>query len=197
VRLVGFYLDHEATAQHRYMAGVSIAAVRRCMPDATILHMTTPQTEPLRAADDVMMVPVAGHAWVRRAIVQAHAPAPILSLDVDVFMRRPVAELWELDCDVAMPDITDPAVRNTGGVWFCRSPALWQAWAKRVTEIDPTDVRALLIALSEHVDRWPGKIVRLPESKYERLPTGAHGDFGDASLVHYRGPRKRWFPGVA
>lgn len=195
MRRVAFYLDHEATVEHRSMALVAIAAVRKCMPDATILHLTTPQCAPLREVDAVVAVAADGHAWVRRAVVQACAPTPLLSLDVDVLMRRPVPELWDLDCDVAIPDIADPAVRNTGGVWFCRSAALWKAWAACMMEIDPTDVRALLVALSEHVDSWPGRVVRLPEHRYERLPTRAGEDFGEASLVHYRGPRKRWFPG--
>jgi hypothetical protein len=193
---VGFYLDWQGTNEHRYMARVAMAAVRRYMPSVEIVHLTTADSSPMREADTVVQVVATGHAWIRRAIVQAHAPLPILSLDVDVVMRHDVSELWDIQCDVAMPDIRDPYVRHTGGVWFCRCREYLTSWAGKASVFDPTDVRALLVALSKHVETWSGKVAWIDERRYERLPTKAGEDFGDASLVHYRGPRKRWFPGL-
>lgn len=194
MKRVGFYLDHEATEEHRRMAVAAASAVRRHMPDAHIVHLATVGTPPILGSDAMVAVAADGHAWHRRAAVQALAPLPMLSIDVDVLMRRDVSELWELDCDLAIPDIADPHVRNTGGVWFCRSRDFLAGWGQRAKTLDPTDIRGLLSELSRYVETWPGKLAWLDEQVYERVPKSAGDACDGAALVHYRGPRKRWFP---
>lgn len=172
------------------MARAAIASIRQQMPDARIVHMTT--GEPMPEADEAVSVAVTGHVWIRRAIVQAHAPLPMLSLDVDIVMRRDVSELWDLACDVALPRISDPHVRCTGGVWFCRSRAFLDCWAGKVRNFNPNDSRQLLAGLSAYAEEWTGAVHWLAESIYERLPKGANDACDGAALVHYRGRRKAW-----
>lgn len=180
---VGFYLDVE-TPQYLRMLSLAVEAVKHAMPDA----------EPLRLPS-VNAVP---YTWAR-AKAQSQEPRPTLFLDVDCIVRKDVSEVWREDFDVALPEVADPFVRYTGAVVFCRSVEFWKRWLNDGIwgwGGDPTNLREFLQAFTRHVDTFPGKVLRLPQWKYEALPKNRADTCPDASIVHYRGPRKAWIPGL-
>lgn len=196
---IGFYLD-VADPALLSMARVAIASARRVMPAAEIIHLTMPGGPRLEEADTQLIVPAQGSAWARRPLVQGCARSPILLVDIDVVFRKSVAELWDLGADLALPVVEDPFVRYTGGVVYSADPDFWHGWAAEISGwAEPIDIRDMLVAFGLYVDDYAARrnVVRLPHSIYECLPLTAEDDCAGAAIVHYRGPRKRWFPMAA
>jgi len=196
MRRVGFYLDsHEPAALN--LASRAIVAVRWAMPDAEIWHLTTEQGPGLLEADAEHRREAYGPPALRRAIVQSDVPAGMLLLDTDILMCADVSELADLAAaaDVLLPEVSDPYVRYTGGVMMVNNTAFWAGWLRDPVWDGSLDVRSLLTGFTRYIDGCGLNIVRVPEARYEYLPRDA-GDLGeqDTALVHFRGPRKRWFP---
>lgn len=186
---IAFYLD-SADPEFLRMADIAIAAARKNVPGAIIVHLTT-EAGPKIAADEEIRVKASSHYTRSRAVAQSEIEGDALIMDVDMLIRADVSPVWQLDFDIAIPEVADPYVRYTGGLMFCRCPEFWREWSKSSAWDGPFNSRKWLQAFGEFVDRWPGKVLRLQESVYEALPVKGEAPHG-AMIVHYRGPRKKW-----
>jgi len=189
---VAFYLESD-DATRRRLAALAIAAVRRHMPGAEVLHVTSRAIPPLEGVDTCLVNVCDGGFAHRRARAHAQVPGECLFIDTDCIVRRDVSHVFRDHAfDVALPQIRDPFVRYTGGVVFTRGPAFWHWWAAG-RRGEHRDVRHLLLEFQARVDGFAGTVLRLDEEVYERLASKADEVYGyaGAALVHYRGPRKR------
>lgn len=193
---VGFYLDTAAPPFLR-LAELAIEQVRRNVPGAEVLHLTSAEGPRLSGVDGEIRVDAPfEHYAQRRAVVQAEAPAPILLLDVDAHLRRPVPEVLAQPYDLAVPEVADPFVRYTGAVMFVRDGRFWKGWCAHPVWDEPFELRRMLMAFCSHIDGCGGRILRLPQDVYEALPKHAEDLMPGAAIAHYRGPRKDWIPGL-
>lgn len=126
--------------------------------------------------------------WMRDRIhaICELADDELLSLDLDVIVRRDVREVFDHDFDVAMHARTDKRHRYNSGVIFSRSKAFWN------------DCKSVVESLPIAQQKWGGdqlavnlvapdyRVYDLPE-RYNARPGDA-----DASIVHYKGPLKKW-----
>lgn len=191
---IGFYLDSLEPVYEK-LARIAIAAVRKHMPKAQIWHLTAGMGPELRGVDEELRVDADGPYTLRRAKVQALI-SDILLLDVDCIVMGDVSEIWASDCSIALPEVADPFVRYTGAVMFIRDPGFWQGWIRHPIWGREHDVRELLVAFTEWVDAWPGKVLRLSQALYEALPANRWDPLAGARIAHYRGPRKHWITGL-
>lgn len=190
---IGYYLDVHDPAMEA-MACDAIISARLHMPGAEVLHLTAHDGPQLDCADRELRVHATGVYPFKRVVVQRAAGNGMLFLDVDTLVKADLSEVWAADFDVALPLVRDPFVKYTGAVLFVRDARFWDAWITHPVWSQPYEVRQMLVAFTRYVDAWPGKVLRLDEDTYERLPRGASDACAGAKLVHYRGPRKRWFP---
>jgi hypothetical protein len=189
---VAFYLDSDAP-EFMALASLAVAAVRRHMPHAQIVHQTTEAGPVLPGADSEIRIAAAGSFAERRARLNAACgPGDTLFLDVDCIVRADVSAVFARPFDIALPVVPDPVVRYTGGVVFSRSPAFWAGWDAANRGVRYPGVREHLLAWQRYVKAWPGLVRELPHQVYERLPLNAADACEGAAIVHYRGPRKKW-----
>lgn len=177
---VGFYLD-SADERYERMLDLASAAVLAAMPFAAITRLSHSE---------------GAEYTIRRVRAQAAVEQPTLFIDVDCIVRRDVSDVWRHEFDIALPEVADPFVRYSGAVVFSRSAAFWRNWAEHAIWAHRHDVRELLQAFTGYVDGFAGKVLRLPQWKYEALPKNGSDACPGASIVHYRGPRKDWIPGL-
>lgn len=192
---VGYYLD-VADPELMAMAPLAIASARAQMPGMEAVHVTADDGPVLECADREVRVEATGVYPYKRVVAQRAAGGDMLFLDVDTLVKADLSGVWGEAFDIALPVVRDPFVKYTGAVVFVRKPAFWDGWIADPVWAKRYDLREMLVAFTRYVDAWPGKVLRLEEDVYERLPRGAGDAATGAKLVHYRGPRKRWFPGL-
>lgn len=193
--LVAFYLDTLA-GDYARLGELAAASVRRAMPNALIVHLTTINGPQVSWCDGRVAVPAEGNVVYRRAWAHAEVHdifdgSQVLFMDVDQELRGDVSGMFDDGFHVAIPEIDDPHVRYSCGVVFSRTGRFWKDWAQHLgpDDISTTDV---LHKFTRFANSWDGWVRQLPHRLYERLPKSAEDPCDGALLVHYRGPRKAW-----
>lgn len=179
------------------LAAIMIASVRRAMPHARITQISDAKYPAVPGVDSVLR-----HAWAKvdwivfryeALLAFALAYGSHLMLDYDIVVRKDVSGVMQEDFDIAMcvtPDRAD-AVLN-GGVIFCKTHRLYSEGLR------------IYLSRPDLQDAWEGgqttqsmaaKAMRckfLDFDTYNFTPSGPGKVPASASIVHYRGRRKRF-----
>lgn len=181
---VYYYVAHQPEDPwQRLLAAISFASVRKHIPGACIVHLTTKKsaTAPLYGADMVMDVDASNRLF---ASVQIGKPA--LFLDTDTVIRSNVSDAFNASgFDVVavegLPHQTRP---HNGGVVWARKPN--QFFAEVIAQDgEPED--AFCAALKSH----HFNVAFLPPI-YNYIPANRKDRPEDAKIIHYKGNRKKW-----
>jgi len=188
---------------------IMVAAARRSMPAARIVHLTDEHTDPVAGADEVVRRPYDGTYLMtyRLAHFAAMAPCNAVFLDTDVIVQRDLTPLFEWEFDVALTvrdrkvidpegaDIAADMPYNTGVM--LSKPSGWEFWreALRVCAQLPEDQRRWWgdqHAVKAAADVLPLCILDLPCALYNHSPDAEGDDVAGRFVVHYKGFRKPW-----
>ena len=194
---VAFYLDTFDKAYWQ-LAQLAIEGLRKAMPGVTVVHLTTANGPTLVGlyADEELRLNISAAYPRNRILIQSAVLGEVLFLDVDMLVQHDLSDVWKQDFDVAMPVVDDPFVKYTGGVCFMRNPDFWKEWLRHDIWKRPFESREHLQAFTQWVDEDRYKVLRLSHDQFECVPTHRWSDTSLAWIVHYRGPRKWWFPGM-
>jgi hypothetical protein len=189
-------------ADHLKLGELSIASVRQHMPNAEIIHLTDDVTPALPGADTVLRFTattngVRENYWKRYWNAASHLTGETVLLGTDSIFRRDITSVFDGYFDVALPHIADKKWRYDAGTIFSRSPELYKRLAASPISnmsnaaLFENDVVTFLAEF--HRISATHQIVEISGEKYSFVPASAN-DAGikKASIVHYRGPRKKW-----
>ena len=185
------------------MAQSLIRSAKLHMPDVEIYHLTdgftrSPEgvTGTIRIGGDLPMA-------VRRVSLHEKCEGDWLFVDTDIVFRHSVEAVFDEPFDIALTDRDGTITNESGyaqimpyniGVVFSRSPEFW------------TMVKGYLVQLPVAYQQWEGdqrivcelmkhnhgfNVKILPGIKYNYPPKSAD-DRQDASILHYKGNRKKW-----
>jgi hypothetical protein len=188
---------------------IMVAAARRVMPAARIVHLTDECTAPVAGADEIIRRPYDGEHLMtfRLAHFAGLNPCNAVFLDTDVMVQKDLAPLFEWEFDVALtvrenrvmdPDGVDVAVDmpyNTGVM--LSKPGGWDFWreAARHCELLPEKRRRWWgdqDAVKAVADTIPLCVLDLPCAVYNHSPNEETEDVSGRHVVHYKGFRKPW-----
>lgn len=202
---VALYLDH-LVPKDTYLALASrcIESVRKHMPNAHIIHLTTPEGPRVPEADErIAPDDVRGQFLRRRMTAQSKVQGDTIFCDVDTVFLADVSNVFEMNFDVAVAKSLTPPhpwLACTGGILFSRCPPFFEFMAKfgRHTGWE-----------KEHVGTWVPtqllfnwllttsqfKVHYLPAAIYEYKPKAEDDPCVGARVLHYKGKsRKDWSP---
>lgn len=191
---VGFFTVFRKDPQHYVLAELMIRSVRQTMPGVEVVQFTDETSPAVLGVDTVKRLP-GGAMLDLRLQHYASAEGDWLLLDTDTIVQRDVRVVFEDEFDVALTlrkagDPLSAEMPFNTGVVFSRSPAFWTAVLETWRAL-PEDRRDWLseqrcVAQVAAGGKWD--IEQLgPVFNY----TPEAGDSGaDASILHYKGPRK-------
>jgi hypothetical protein len=185
------------------MAQSLIQSAKQHMPDVEIYHLTDGITRSPEGVTGTIRIGGSLPMAVRRVSLHEQCQGDWLFVDTDIIFRRSVEEVFADPFDVALTD-RDGTITNEAdyarimpyniGVVFSRSPDFW------------TMIKGYLVQMPEAYQQWEGdqrvvcelmkhnhgfNVKILPGSKYNYPPKSAD-DKHDASILHYKGQRKKW-----
>lgn len=167
-----------------------------------LIQMTDDDTEPVDKWCEVRRIPWDGKrlmTYRMRHLAELHVPAMVV--DTDVILRKPVADIWQRDFDVALTK-RDVVLDTTGhnvaeempyntGVMFCREPAFWAMAWKRCSELPMAAQDWYGDQLSVAYTAPFFKTLELPCDEWNYSPKTAD-DLPDVRVWHFKGKRKQW-----
>ena len=164
--------------EQRRLASISIASVRRQMPQVEIVHLTDERMRPLTGVDSVIRCEL--RPKTNRGDFQATIEDDVLFLDTDTILLRDVSYVFhDADFQVALSRFPGEQPFNQGVV-FSRAPRFWDAVARRARENGVYDERAFNDVLLG--GDW--RVKELPDL-YNFTPPP------DLAIFHFKGPRKK------
>lgn len=193
--MIASYVESD---DHIAMLDVCAASAKRVMPDVPIIQFGPRGVIRSSVVDAQMEFDLPGNFARRVWRAKASVPAgDVLFADADVIFRRDVREVFQGEFDVALPEISDPYVKHSAGIAFCRNPAFWADYEAgplcRAERLAP--IREWLEDWNRFAASWHGTVAMLPAPVYEYTPRHQSDACEGAAIVHYRGPRKNWMPG--
>lgn len=184
---VAFYW---VSGDYARLGQIAVAAARRAMPQASILHLAGADTPALEGVDEVRRSAMP-HSWSNRCLRQAEVEGDTLFLDTDVVVRRDVSGVFAQPFDVAVarregapPDSTKPF---NGGVVFCRNPAFYLAVAQDYAQRTDGDIE---MAFNTVVRSGGFSVFELPASVYNFSPKKLTQIPENCAILHYKGGLK-------
>lgn len=193
---VGVFLVRKHDPAHYVAADGLVRSVRRVMPDVEIVHFTDETSPGIYGADEVRRRPKARMA-VLRMEHEAACEGDWLFLDTDVLIQHDVSRVFDASFDVAIAARPAGSLEGPGehnfGVVFSRCPAFWRAILDRL-RILPDEQQTWMgdqIAGCDVIRSKAFNVHILPPA-YNYAPETPEDTPEDVTILHYKGPRKRW-----
>ena len=181
----------------------SLAArvAKQTLPGVSVIHLTDTHTPMLDGADRAIRmernVPM---AVFRMKHHQLHGEW--LFIDTDVLIVEDVRNVFKDEFDIAIASRVNgdgangPAfaeMPHNMGVVFSRGPYFWEAVEKELLTYDNKlqEWMGDQLAVCRLIKRGDFKTKIIPGEKYNFPPFRPY-ETGNASIVHYKGPRKAW-----
>lgn len=176
--VAGFNDDPE----QRQMARISMASVRRHMPDVEIVHLSDHRTKTLEGADSVMAIEwKAGHS--NRGDLHALVHGDVLFLDTDTLIARDLRPVFDGSFEVAVakrPDAWAGPEKYNQGVVFSSDEHFWKDLAEHARARKQWSE----VTFMEVFDSGRYRTKVLPEI-YNYSPPA------DVAVLHWKGIRHR------
>ena len=195
---------HIGTRDDRNQIGSLAAKVaKHTMPNVEVCHLTDTDTPMLEGADRAIRMERNVPMAVFR--MQHHqAEGDWLFIDTDVLIHQDVQDVFENDdpFDIAIASRVKgdgahgPAfveMPHNMGVVFSRSPVFWKAVEAELLTYDRQKQEWMgdQLAVCRLIKRNEFRCLVVPGEKYNFPPFRPY-DTNNASIVHYKGPRKPW-----
>lgn len=181
-------------------AAITIASVRKFIPEAKIIQITNLSFPGFDGVDEVVRLENTGDFidWVTRGFIAVmQRGEPVLHIGTDVVIKAPVSDVFDDDFDVAaslypLRDRTDGAY--CGDVEFTKPSGLefWQDVLEyyRNTPAIQDGWEGGQTAFLEVVKRNRYTVKPLEFDTYCYTPEALGEDVSAAKVLHFRGPRK-------
>src|SRR5690348_8439919 len=133
-----------------------VKSAHEVMPEEPVIQLTDMDTPEVPGVDDVIRLPWDGTGLMRYRLqhLSALGDQKFLTCDADVIFKRPLADVWAKDFDVALTyrtrkielkidfrgydkgtNLTETMPINTG-VMFSKCSAFWSEAAKELYDLD-------------------------------------------------------------
>lgn len=184
-----------------YIGSLAARVAKLTMPEAEVCHLTDTDTPMLEGADRTVRMERNVPMAVFR--MQHHqAEGEWLFIDTDVLIHRDIQSVFNDSFDIAIAsrvkgDGADgPAfaeMPHNMGVVFSQNPEFWKAAEKELLTYDNKKQEWMgdQLAVCRLIKRGGFDVKILPGEEYNFPPFRPY-DTKDASIVHYKGPRKPW-----
>ena len=194
---------HIGTKDDRNKIGSLAAKVAKLtMPGVEVCHLTDTQTPMLDGADRAIRVERNVPMAVFR--MQHHqVGGDWLFIDTDVLIHKNVESVFEdkyFDIAIANRVSGDGAhgpafaeMPHNMGVVFSRNPDFWKAVEKELLTYDNKKQEWMgdQLAVCRLIKKGAFSVNIVPGEKYN-FPPSVPYDIDKASIIHYKGPRKKW-----
>lgn len=185
---VAYFCCHAA---HLPLGALSVASVKKHMPQVETVQLTDAATPAIDGVDTVLRIELRGHFWRRHWLAYAElGTGDVICANTDVVFRDDVSHVFKDGYfSIAVPTIRDPHFRYDAGVLFSRSPSFCAALADAPVG---DDLNAWLASYQSEIDSGRHRVMRIPGKVYSYVPSSAGDRCDGAKVAHYRGPRKQW-----
>lgn len=188
------------------MARYFVASVRRAMPDVHIAQLTDATCEALPDIE-VIRIPEPMPMGIRRVLHYSQLEGDWCLCGVDVLFRKDVREVFDKPFDVALATRDGTYMQNAQyteymphnfDVVFSRSPTYWEGVLSVMRTMSPEaqewGAEQLVTCAFAKTDYFRVEII---PSTYNFTPKRETDDVSHVSVLHLKGPRKKWIPRMA
>lgn len=184
-----------------FIGSLAARVAKQTMPDVEVCHLTDSQTPMLVGADRAVRMERNVPMAVFR--MQHHqADGEWLFIDTDVLIHSDIQDVFKDSFDIAIASRVNgdgahgPAyaeMPHNMGVVFSRNSEFWKAVEKELKTYDNKlqEWMGDQLAVCRLIKRNEFNTKIIPGEKYNFPPFRPY-DTNNASIVHYKGPRKPW-----
>lgn len=204
---IGFFWQYinETSRSHLELAKKMLASAKSVMPDVEVWQLTDDTSDVLEGVDGVYRIGGKLPMAVRRMTHNASVSGDWLFIDSDIIIQKDVRHVFDDPFDVALTN-RDGTITNEAdfakvmpynlGVSFSRCPSFWVQVIKHMQKL-PLDLQhwmgdqRIICEMIKQDSNPEFDILILPGKDFNYPPKFA-GDGKQASICHYKGPRKQF-----
>ena len=181
-----------------------VQSARKACKNAQIIQLSDEHTQIVKDVDKVVRKPYNGKLMLFRMQHLADLRGEWVNLDTDIIVKKDLADVFNLDFDVALTKRESPILDSNGfdittimpyngGVIFSRNHLFWQDALRKIESLnhEQHDWWGDQVAIKLVADTNYYNIVELPCDEYNYTPSNAE-ERKDVYVYHFKGQRKDW-----